>query len=234
MLIAPLVTIGSLVLFAAAVTLNDPDGELFKRYQEGDTAAFATLMRRHERGVIAFIFRKTHDLERARELTQEVFLRAIARRDSWTPQAKFSTWLFTIARNLCIDEARRARHRHTSSLDEPAHLEESGETKAAAVVDLRAQSPDTSPVRQEFRALLQRLIDALPDEQREVFQLRHVEDLRFPEIAAIQGVSENTVKSRMRYALQTLRGQLSDYEGFSFDHDEAQEMLRDRFGDPNL
>lgn len=227
MLVGSLITTASLLLFAATALLHDPDGELFQRFQQGDQQAFATLMRKHERGVVSFIYRKTGDIERARELGQEVFLRVIARRDSWSPSAKFSTWLFTIARNLCIDESRRARHRQSSSLDEDAYQDSDGsESKAALVADDRAESPDSAPVRAEFRRRIQSLADQLPDEQREVFHLRHIQDLRFTEIAEIQGVSENTVKSRMRYALQFLRDQLRDYDGFSFDAREDDEMRR--------
>lgn len=233
MLLGSLITVGSLALFALSALSQDPDGELFQRYQQGDSRAFAPLMQRYERGVASFIYRKVGDYERARELTQEVFLRVIARRDTWSPQAKFSTWLFTIARNLCIDEARRARHRRSDSLDEEA-FEEGAESKAATLADARASSPQSDPVRAEFRALLQRLVDELPDEQREVFHLRHVEDLRFPEIAEIQGVSENTVKSRMRYALAAIRESLRAYEGFSFDAQEDAEMLRSALGPKNV
>lgn len=233
MLLGSLITVGSLLLFAAQALTSDPDGELFQRFQQGDSRAFAQLMKRYERGVGSFIYRNVHDIERARELTQDVFMRVIARKDSWSPQAKFSTWLFTIARNICIDETRRARHRQSSSLDEAA-FEEGDETKAASIADARAESPDVSPVRDEFRQKLQTIIDDLPEEQREVFHLRHMEELRFPEIAEIQGVSENTVKSRMRYALMSIRERMKDYEGFSFDQAEDAQMLRHALGPKNV
>lgn len=227
MSVALLVTLCLLAFAAVRATTGDEDLVLFEQYRQGDASAFNQLMRRHQRGVVSFIYRQTGDVERARELAQDVFLRVIRNASTWTPNARFTTWLYTIARNICVDEARRARHRQSSSLDEALHDDDDqGASRVERIVDVDADSPPMVPVRDEFRARLQGLLEQLPDEQREVFCLRHFEDLRFTEIAEIQQVSENTVKSRMRYALQSLRAALSDYDGFSFDGAEGADTQR--------
>lgn len=212
-----------LCLMAAtlASARDDEDTQLFLAFQRGDHAAFETLFKRHERGVVSFIYRHIRDSDRAQELGQETFMRAIRNVEGWRPEARFRTWLFTIARNLCADEARRMRHRQSKSLDAPSIADdESSASAAEQVQDLTARSPAQEPVRAEFRERLHGLLRELPEAQREVFLLRHFEGLRFTEIAAMQGISENTVKSRMRYALQSLRAALADYEGVSLDGED--------------
>lgn len=200
---------------------DDEDTQLFLAFQKGDHAAFETLFKRHERGVVSFIYRHIRDRERAQELGQETFMRAIRNVEGWRPEARFRTWLFTIARNLCADEARRMRHRQSKSLDEPSIADDESSVSAVEKIqDLSARSPAQEPVRAEFRERLHALLQELPEAQRDVFLLRHFEGLRFTEIAEMQGISENTVKSRMRYALQTLRTALADYEGVSLDDED--------------
>lgn len=207
----------------AAVLIHastDEDNQLFKAYKNGDHHAFEQLLKRYERGVVSFIYRHVRDYERAQELTQETFMRVIRNADSWTPDARFRTWLFTIARNLCVDEARRMRHRQSDSLDDNIYDDSDNLTGVDLIQDVDAASPAQEPVRGEFREKLLQALQTLAEEQREVFLLRHFEGMRFTEIAKQQGISENTVKSRMRYALQSLRSILADYEGFSFDRED--------------
>lgn len=220
----------SLCLLAATLIHQsvDEDAKLFDEFRKGDHHAFEALLQRYERSVVSFIFRQVGDRARAQELGQETFLRVIRNADTWTPKARFRTWLFTIARNLCIDEARRARHRHSDSLDEAVYEEDSATTAVDRVQDLEALSPAQAPVRAEFRDKVLALIAALPDEQREVFCLRHFDGMRFTEIAKVQDISENTVKSRMRYALSSLRDALREYEGFSFDEEDLSAPTESR------
>jgi RNA polymerase sigma-70 factor (ECF subfamily) len=138
--------------------------------------------------------------------------------------AKFTTWLYTIARNLCIDESRRRKHRSHLSLDATRGDDEGGATFKDRVTDHRAESGAARHERARFMEALQVGVDTLPDEQREVFLLRHIEGLKFVEIAEIVGVSENTIKSRMRYALATLRLHVAEFEGVSFDDGERDDI----------
>lgn len=200
------------------------DADLMLRYAAGDTEAFTPLWERHHRAVFRFIYRSVHQADRAEELTQEVFLRVVRNAARYEKSARFTTWLYTIARNLCIDESRRQRHRRATSLDQPLDAEGGGETRLDRVEDPHARSGGAERDRDRFRTALARAITTLPDEQREVFLLRHVENLRFHEIGEITGVSENTVKSRMRYALAALRAQLTDFDGLSFDDEEEKDV----------
>src|SRR5262245_33889399 len=88
-------------------------------YQRGELAAFSELVARHEKPLWNFLRRLVNDPATAEDLLQETFMRVVKSAGSWKPEAKFSTWLFTIARNLCVDHARRAQHRRALSLDGP-------------------------------------------------------------------------------------------------------------------
>ncbi len=199
------------------------DEELMLRYAAGDVAAFEILLGRHERKILNFVYRSIGDRARAEEVTQDVFLRVVRSAERYKKSARFTTWLYTIARNACIDEARRARRHRTVSLDAPVG-DEGGATFVDLVVDEHAAGGAGSLSRQEFHAKLREGLAALPDEQREVFILRQYDGMKFVDIAGMLDLSENTVKSRMRYALATLRGYLADFEGFSFDATDREEV----------
>lgn len=185
------------------------DEELMLAYARGEARAFEVLLSRYQRGLFNFVLRSVRTREAAEEVVQDAFLRIIRGRTDYSPQAKFSTWLFTIARNLCIDAARRGKHRNHASLDAPAHA--GSEAPLVASVPLAQIPADRHADSAALRPALQRAIDGLPDDQREVFVLRELSDLSFKEIADVVGVSENTVKSRMRYALEKLRVELAAF-----------------------
>ena len=182
-----------------------------QRYLEGDSVAFKVLMDRHARKLYNFLIRSSGRKDLAEDLLQEVFLRVVRRAESFKGQAKFTTWMYTIARNLIIDTARRERHRKTIALDAPAYGDDAqGETRLDRTPD-QAPTPDRGAADARFTARLEDALQALPEEQREVFLLREVEGLKFREIAEILNLPANTIKSRMRYALEALRSTLSDY-----------------------
>jgi RNA polymerase sigma-70 factor, ECF subfamily len=180
------------------------DDELMAAYKAGETGAFRVLVERHHAPVYRFCLRALRSPEAAADAAQEVFLRVVKNAPTWERKAKFTTWLYTIAKNHCIDEARKGRFRRTDSLNEPAHKDEPGEEKLDRVPSPTPQSDrllDNVRLRKHIDAAL----DALPDEQREVFLLREVSGLQFKDIAEATGIGENTVKSRMRYALVSIR-----------------------------
>jgi RNA polymerase sigma-70 factor (ECF subfamily) len=203
-----------------------PDEDLMEMYARGLAPAFEVLLQRHERGIFNFILRSVHNRARAEDLTQEVFLRVIKSADRYQRSARFTTWLYTIARNLCIDNARRKNTRKELSLDQkhPHDDGDDGRSLMDQLSDPHAAAGAAQITRQQFRQQLQLALHELPEEQREVFLLREVSGLKFREIADITGIPENTVKSRMRYALETLRGHLEAFRDHSFDLDEAQEL----------
>lgn len=203
-----------------------PDETLMLLYAEGVHEAFEVLLKRHERGVYNFILRSTRAPDLAEDLTQEVFLRVIRSAPKYKKSARFTTWLYTIARNICIDRARRASRRKEVSLNRNigGDNDEGSKTFLDALPDDDAEAGSISMIREQFRDRLKVALEALPEEQREVFLLREVSGLKFREIADIVGVPENTIKSRMRYALETLRGHMEEFRGYSFDLDEQREV----------
>jgi RNA polymerase sigma-70 factor (ECF subfamily) len=190
---------------------DQSDEQLMRAYRAGDARAFEMLLSRHERPVWRFLRRSVGDPTLAEDLLQEVFLRVVKARDEWKGEAKFSTWLYTIARNLCVDQARRAVHRDAASLDAPTHrAEDRPETLHDRLASGRRDAEGLTS-DSELRARMDAAIAALPVEQREVFLMREAMDMPFAEIAGVVGAPEPTVKSRMRYALERLRVALEDF-----------------------
>ena len=180
------------------------------RYQQGEVAAFAELVSRHEKRLWSFVRRFVADAETAEDLLQEVFLRVVKGAAEWHPSAKFSTWLYTIARNLCTDQARRGAFRDADSLDQPAGGASASSTGLRRI-DLVASpegNAEQAALDREIATRVDRAVAELPALQREVFLMREVMELSFAEIAVATGASEPTVKSRMRYALERLRSAL--------------------------
>jgi len=195
------------------VANEEADEVLLQAYRAGDVRAFERLVARYEKPIWNFLRRFVADAATAEDLLQEVFLRVVKSADEWRGAAKFSTWLYTIARNLTVDQSRRAVHRNAASLDGPAHA---GSDSTATLHD-RLPSPDRRADDLASDRQTKRRIDeavaALPAEQREVFLMREVMEMPFAEIATAVGASEPTVKSRMRYALEKLRAALVELGG---------------------
>jgi RNA polymerase sigma-70 factor (ECF subfamily) len=194
------------------------DEALMAAYQKGDVAAFGELVARHEKRLWNFLRRFVRDKATAEDLLQEVFLRVVKSAVQWQPSAKVSTWLFTIARNLCTDQARRAEFRQAESLDQAKAGEEGSGLRRIDRVAANSGDAEKEAMGREIASLVDRAVGELPVEQREVFLMREVMDMSFAEIAAQVGASEPTVKSRMRYALQRLRSSLGElHEGTARD-----------------
>jgi RNA polymerase sigma-70 factor, ECF subfamily len=190
---------------------DQADEDLMVLYQRGEVRAFEILLVRHRKPLYNFILRYLGDKETAEDLLQEAFMRVIRGAEAYKRQAKFTTWLYTIARNLCVDQTRRRKHRKHASLDAPLDAgEESG--SLLDVIPSKEMSSDRKSVNKQLHETMQRAIAGLSEEQREVFLMREFLDMPFKQIADVVGVPENTVKSRMRYALERLQEALSDCE----------------------
>ena len=185
------------------------DEQLMLAFRSGDARAFDALVRRHRTPVFNFILRYTGHRARAEDLLQETWLKAVRGAHDYEPKARFTTWVYTIARNLCVDSARKESYRQTESLEAPAGAEEDGRMLAEVLPDENA-APDRAAHNSRLRPLLERALEGLPQEQREVFILREYSGIAFKDIAVVTGVPENTVKSRMRYALDGLRKRLQE------------------------
>jgi RNA polymerase sigma-70 factor (ECF subfamily) len=190
---------------------QDADEDLMVRYQQGEVRAFEVLLGRHRKSVFNFILRYVGDKETAEDLLQETFMRVIKGADAYKRQAKFTTWLYTIARNLCVDQTRRRKHRKHASLDAPMAADDDSGT-LLDVLPSGEMASDRKSVNKQLYQRLQGAIGALSEEQREVFLMREFLDMPFKQIADVVGVPENTVKSRMRYALEKLRLDLDEYK----------------------
>lgn len=176
------------------------DDALMQAWSAGDVAAFETLYRRHRDRLHRFLVRQLGDPGLADEIFQDTWQRVVAAGADWRPDAAFATWLYRIARNRLADHWRARGHRPPA----PADAEER---------TLALQDPDNPELR---LASLERVrglrlaLDALPAAQREVVLLRLEQELTLEEIADITGVGRETVKSRLRYAMDKLRGALAD------------------------
>lgn len=202
------------------------DAELMQRYADGDDRAFAVLFDRHRQGVYNFVLRSCGRRHLADELVQDVFESVISAADSYEPSAKFTTWLYTIARNACIDAARRRSKADVHSLQNPVGGDEEDErTHQDLLADREARSGSVDADRRAFRDQLQQALENLPEKQREVFVLREISGLKFREIADVVEAKVPTVKSRMRYAIKQLRGELADFRKHEFDDEEQLEMV---------
>ena len=178
--------------------LDASDETLMLAYAAGDAAAFEQLYARHRGKLYRYLQRQLRDNAVADELFQDVWQRVIAARSGWKPDAGFATWLYTIAHHRLGDHWRSLKHRPSA----PADADE----RMARVAD-----PDTPErVLSEFerRRQLQLALDDLPEEQREVLLLRLEQELTLEEIGDVTGVGRETVKSRLRYAMDKLRARL--------------------------
>lgn len=194
------------------MTRDPTDEDLLRRFNEGDADAFAELVARFERPLYNFILRSVRRRDRADELLQDVFMKVVQRSSDFKGNSKVSTWIYTIARNLCIDHSRKMVFRRHKSLDAPGRS--TGSDEGPTLLDRQASEdakPDRAALAEDLKARIAAAVEELPEEQKDVFLMRHVQGMKFKEIAEVVGVPENTVKSRMRYALERLQRALADY-----------------------
>jgi RNA polymerase sigma-70 factor, ECF subfamily len=177
------------------------DAEIVRLVLAGDTELYAVLVNRYRTRVTRYVERFTYDLEDARDVAQDVFIKVYAALDSFDPRFKFSTWLFRIAGNAAIDHLRRRRVR-TLPLEHPSG--EDGETRAVDPPETRP-NPHEELARRRLRDALSAAIDRLPDDYRELISLRHYGEMPYEEIAELKGMPLGTVKNKLFRARQALR-----------------------------
>jgi RNA polymerase sigma factor (sigma-70 family) len=173
-----------------------PDEALMLAYKEGNAGAFETLYSRHRARLYRFVLRAVKTRAVAEELFQEIWMRVIEARSRYTPQARFTTWLYTIAHNHLVDHWRK-RGLTLVALE--------GEELAAADAD-----PADEAQARESLARFAAALEALPVLQREAFLLHEEGGLSVAEIAAATGANEEAAKSRLRYAIAKLKAALAD------------------------
>jgi RNA polymerase sigma-70 factor, ECF subfamily len=181
------------------------DEELVLAVQAGDTDSLGVLAARWQTPLFRFAFRLLRRREDARDVCQETFLRILHRSDRFQAGARFSTWMYQIALNLCRDHMR---HRRRWGLVLVEQHDRSPEPATPTGHGASADSPDGALENEERRRAVALALEAIPAEQREVLVLKEFEGLKFREIAEVLGCPESTVKSRMYYGLNALRSAL--------------------------
>ena len=177
----------------------DPDAALMVKVCGGHEPSFETLLARHRSQVVNHLYRLVRNRAIAEELSQDVFLRVYRFRNRYQPEAKFSTWLFRITRNLVFNEMRRRKHftEPTDDVKEPA-----GRT---------AHEPDQVLLEEELQSAIQEAINQLPESQRMAIILRRYEEMPYEEIAKVMRTTVPAVKSILFRARAELRERLAKY-----------------------
>jgi RNA polymerase sigma-70 factor (ECF subfamily) len=188
--------------------LSDPDVLLMLRFQQGDKPAFEGLLDKYQRPIINFIYRFLQDKDEADDLAQEVFIRVYNGVDRYKPVAKFSTWIYTIARNICLNELRRKKAK-IISLDETLETDDSQAPRQIA--DVKGNSPYEGAYKNELQKVVQEAIISLPENQKMVVILRRYQLLSYEEIAKTMGCSVSAVKSLLNRAKESLKERLKLY-----------------------
>lgn len=187
----------------------DPDAQLMLKFKEGDTKSFEELMEKHQKLVINTAYRLIEDRVEAEDIAQEVFLRVYNQSQSYKPQAKFSTWLLKITKNLCLNRLRGKRRHPVVSFDSPVETEE-GKVPRDIPAPVQAR-PDVFLERKELRDLIRKSIESLPPKQRMVVILAKYDNLPYQEIARVMGCSVTAVKLRLHRAKVRLKERLAPY-----------------------
>ena len=176
-----------------------PDAVLVKNYMSGDESALATLIQRHQSKIFGFIYSKVNDRDLSDDIFQDTFIKVIKtlKTQSYNEEGKFLPWVMRIAHNLVVDHFRKSKkmplQRETDEYSVFNFMTDNG-------LNIEGQM-----ISDQVASDLTKLLDELPEDQKEVLVMRMYQDLSFKEIAELTGVSINTALGRMRYALLNLR-----------------------------
>lgn len=179
--------------------------ELIRKAKQGDMAAFEELLLRHEKIVYNLAFRMMNHSEDAKDISQEVFLKAYRSLANFDERSAFSTWLYRITHNTCIDEMRKRKGKQNYSLE--AELENEEGSMQRQIAD-EGDTPEESMLRSEQKSEILQALDTLSEEHKAAIILRDVKGLSYDEIAEILEVSLGTVKSRISRARNQLKNEI--------------------------
>jgi RNA polymerase sigma-70 factor (ECF subfamily) len=187
----------------------DPDAALMLLAKDGDMRAFEQLVEKYKQPIVHLMFRMLHDLSEAEDLAQTVFVRVHQSASRYEVSAKFSTWIFTIARHVCLNEIRR-RSRHPSESIESS-LPDTGEPATRQFEDRATFTPPEAFLQRELESKIQEALDELPEKQRLAVLLCRENELSYEEIARVLGLSLSATKSLIHRARETLKLRLKPY-----------------------
>lgn len=187
----------------------DADAQLMLRVKRGDPAAFAALVEKYQQPILNLVTRTLRDSTEAEDLAQTVFVQAWKSAGRYQASAKFSTWLFTIARNLCLNELRRRARHPAEPLDAP-HPEHEGELLHQPP-DVQTTTPPDALLHGELERKIEEALATLPENQRTAILLCRQDELSYEEIAAVLGCSLSATKSLIFRGRETLKQRLKPY-----------------------
>jgi RNA polymerase sigma-70 factor (ECF subfamily) len=187
----------------------DPDAALMLRVKHGDVQAFEDLVQKYKHPIVNLVYRMLHDLDEAEDLAQNVFIRVFQSAGRYEVSAKFSTWIFTIARHLCLNEIRR-RGRHPAQSLESSQSEDE-EQAPKQYPDSKTHSPPQACMHRELEQKIQESLTELPEKQRLAIALCQEEELSYEEIALVLGCSLSATKSLIHRGRETLKERLKPY-----------------------
>lgn len=187
----------------------DPDAALMLLVREGDRNAFEALVEKYKQPVMNLVYRTLPDATEAEDLAQHVFLQVYKSAHRYEVSAKFSTWIFTIARNLCLNEIRRRSRHPADSLDEPSS--ENEDQPMRQIEDARTFSPPDALLQDELERMVELALAQLPEKQRTALLLCRQQELSYEEMADVLGCSLSATKSLIHRARETLKQQLKPY-----------------------
>lgn len=187
----------------------DPDASLMLRVQRGDLRAFEELVTKYQQSVANLVHRTVGDATETRDITQTVFLQVYKSAARYRVSARFTTWLYTIARNLCLNELRRRSRHRAESLDDTPPDHPDGPQRP--VEDRQTAGPVETVLERELEDRIQEALADLPENQRTAILLCREKDLSYEDIAEVLGCSLTAVKSLIHRGRETLRRRLKPY-----------------------
>jgi RNA polymerase sigma-70 factor (ECF subfamily) len=187
----------------------DQDTQLMLKFQRGDNISFDILFRKYSVSLINFVYRFLGSRTKAEEVAQEVLLKIYLARKSYHPKAKFSTWVYKIATNSCLNELRKHEYRQPPiSFDNPGREDADWQ---AQWTDHQTPTPDQDLERKLFEEAFNGAVSALPGRQRAAFLLHRFNNATYKDVALSLECSEASVKSLIHRATETLKKKLKDY-----------------------
>jgi len=188
---------------------QDPDAALMLRVKQGDTAAFTELVDKYKQPVTNVVYRMLRDATEAEDIAQNVFIQVYKSAARYHVSSKFTTWLFTIARNLCLNELRRRSRHPADSMDAP-HPDQEDQPWQQFEDKKNASPPDTL-LHGELEEKIQEVLAELPENQRTALVLCRQDELSYEQIAEILDCSLSATKSLIHRARETLKHKLKPY-----------------------